>query len=271
MAFKATALSALACAFVAMLATAFVMTGCTKNKNDDMREEPEIILLGYDPASLFVQVSKDPVVYIWQQLPLPPSKSNIQMDENNNTEYNDYMFAVKPSVLADALPRMESYKIERKAIGKTSSIMLSGDGRASCGSVIQIIDYAKRVGINEIVFDTAWHKTAVGFNYDAQQGPVRNTMIYPRYFDFKSDAKYASRIVTITISADNTIAWERQQVSLEEFIEKLKKYSINGGRANAVFMVEVDAKADFQTLRYVIDQINRCSIQKVMVCPRKTE
>ena len=272
---KTTSFPALTLALAATLTAAFAMTGCSKNKNDNTREntqeespawEPPPLpeLINYDPHPLFLQVSVDPVVYIWQQLPRP--QSDVPKDED---DYGDMTFAMMPSRLADAPPRMMAYKPGAEATGKMSTIWLTGDDRATCDSILRLIDDAKRAGIDQILFETAWRETGIG-NY-SYGPPWCGVAYWPRYYDFKSDANYAGKIVTVTISADNTIAWERKQGSLEEFIEKLRDYRNKVGPENTAMVVEVDAKASYPSLRYALDQIKRCGISKVMVCPRKAE
>ena len=264
-----------ALALTAAFAAAFVMTGCSKNKDDDTRENaheesstwippPLPELINYDPHPLFFQVSVDPVVYIWQQLPRP--QSDAPKDED---DYGDMTFAMMPSRLADALPRMMAYKAGAEADGRIPTIWLTGDERATCGSILQLIDEAKRAGIERILFETAWRETGIG-NYSYGE-PWCDVAYWPRYYDFKSDAKYARKIITITILADYTITWEKKPVSLGELVEKLSDYRNKVGPENAVMVVEVDAKANFTTMRHVIDQIRRAAISKVMVCPLKAE
>jgi len=248
------------------LVAAFVMTGCPKNKDDDTWRVETIEIPNYDLHPLFLQASEDPVVFIWQKIPRP--QSDVQKDE---TDFDNMKFAMMPSVLADALSRLESYKIAAEATGKTPTIWITGDDRALCGSIIRLIDDAKRAGIEQILFETAWRETGIGYYYSPNTEPWCGVAYWPRYYDFKSDAKYARKIVTITISADDTIAWERKPVSRDEFPERLRDYTNQVGSDNAAIVVEVDAKADYSTLRYVLGQMPRCLIEKIMVIPRKTE
>ena len=269
MAFKTTAFPALTLALTATLAAAFVMTGCSKNKDDNTQEAPTtwvepVLPVLYDPNPLFLQASVDPVVFIWQQLPRP--QSDVQRYEPYD---EDMFFAMMPSRLSDAPSRMESYKIAAEATGRTPTIWLTGDDRALCGSITRLIDDAKRAGIDNILFEKTYRSTGIGnYSYGTSWCGVSE---YPSYYDFKSDAKYARKIVTITILADDTIAWEKKSVSLEEFPEKLRDYTNKVGTENAAIVVEVDAKASYQPLRWVLDQMQRCVIPKVMVAPRKAE
>jgi len=85
----------------------------------------------------------------------------------------------------------------------------------------------------------------------------------------RGDPKYADSIVTITLLPDDTIAaWGKKPIALEEFIEKLRDYKNQTGSENVVIVVEADAKANYNTLRYVLDQLMRCGIQRIMVSPR---
>ncbi len=76
--------------------------------------------------------------------------------------------------------------------------------------------------------------------------------------------------VTISITDNNEIGWEKDPISLEEFVNRIHNYSLQVGPENARILINGDENANYSSARYVIDQIKRTGIQKIMIETRIT-
>ncbi|MDR1010369.1 MAG: biopolymer transporter ExbD [Opitutaceae bacterium] len=76
--------------------------------------------------------------------------------------------------------------------------------------------------------------------------------------------------VTISITDSGGIGWEKTPISLEEFVTRIHNYQLQVGADNARILINGDENADYSSVRYVIDQIKRTGIQKVMIETRIT-
>ncbi|MDF9834136.1 biopolymer transport protein ExbD [Ereboglobus sp. PH5-5] len=74
-----------------------------------------------------------------------------------------------------------------------------------------------------------------------------------------------SNSVTISITDNNEIGWDKDTISLEEFVTRIHDYSIRVGPENARIFINGDENANYSSARYVIDQIKRTQIQKIMI------
>lgn len=77
-------------------------------------------------------------------------------------------------------------------------------------------------------------------------------------------ARDPNNSVTITIMDDNTLAWDKDPISLEEFIGRLSNYHIQQGD-EARILVNGDEGALFGSARYVLDEIRKSGIKKVLI------
>ncbi len=70
--------------------------------------------------------------------------------------------------------------------------------------------------------------------------------------------------VTVSITSENTIAWNKDLIALDEFINRLQAYKQAAG-AETRILVNGDADAGFSSARYVLDEIRKAGISKVLV------
>ena len=70
--------------------------------------------------------------------------------------------------------------------------------------------------------------------------------------------------VTLTVTQEGTIAWDKDPVTLEEFIIRLKAY-YNADPINAKILVNGDEGASFSSAVYVIDEVRKSGITKVYI------
>ena len=71
--------------------------------------------------------------------------------------------------------------------------------------------------------------------------------------------------VTITITEDNQLGWDKDPISLEEFVTRVMEYKNRVGEDNARFLINADENANYASARYVFDQIKRAGIQRVHI------
>ncbi len=73
-----------------------------------------------------------------------------------------------------------------------------------------------------------------------------------------------SGAVTISVTAEGTLAWNKDQISLDEFIERLKVlYQAEG--TDARILINGDKGAFFSQARYVFDEVRKSGITKVKI------
>lgn len=70
--------------------------------------------------------------------------------------------------------------------------------------------------------------------------------------------------VTITISVDGTLGWNKEQISLDQFIDRLQSYYRTDGE-NARILINGDENALFVGVRYVFDEARKAGFKKVFL------
>ncbi len=78
-----------------------------------------------------------------------------------------------------------------------------------------------------------------------------------------SEARDANGAVTISVTTEGTIAWDKELVTLEDFITRLQAYK--QVEPNPRILVNGDEAAMFAHMRYVIDEIRKSGIPKILV------
>lgn len=78
-----------------------------------------------------------------------------------------------------------------------------------------------------------------------------------------SEPRDANGAITISVTNEGTIAWDKQMVTLDEFITRLQAYK--QVEPNPKVLVNGDEGAMFAHMRYVIDEIRKSGIPKVLV------
>lgn len=78
-----------------------------------------------------------------------------------------------------------------------------------------------------------------------------------------SEAREAAGAVTLTITAEGTLAWDKTPVTLDEFITRLQAYK--QVEANPRVLVNGDEDALFTQVRYVVDEVRKAGIGKVLI------
>ena len=213
---------------------------------------PEVLI--YDPEPLLIQVSRDPVVYMSH---IPEAQVLTDFEEENG-------IVIMPSRIEDVFLRIVKHKAAQEALQKTASILLTGDDLADCGSVIRVVEDAKRAGIEWIVFEP-WYRATGEVGRRVETGEC----VALRYFDFsketKNDSQNSKESVSITLRQDDVILWGDAPVSLEEFVNKLEDERGRISSENIRVTVYADAKASYAPLRWMLGQLQRATISKVML------
>lgn len=78
-----------------------------------------------------------------------------------------------------------------------------------------------------------------------------------------SQALSSEGAVTLTLTAEGTIAWDKNPVTLDEFIARLQAYKQTS--ANPQIVIKGDEKALFSQARYMINEVRKAGIRKILV------
>jgi biopolymer transport protein ExbD len=69
---------------------------------------------------------------------------------------------------------------------------------------------------------------------------------------------------TVTVTREGTIAWDKDPVTLDEFLIRLKAYQASDP-INAKILVNGDENAMFSQASYVLDEVRKAGISKVYI------
>lgn len=73
-----------------------------------------------------------------------------------------------------------------------------------------------------------------------------------------------SGTATITITGDQTMAWDKDPVTLDEFIIRLQQFHLEHPE-DARVLINGDTDASFSTVIYVFDEVRKAQINKVYI------
>jgi len=69
--------------------------------------------------------------------------------------------------------------------------------------------------------------------------------------------------VTITVPAEGTLAWDKDPVTLQEFLDRLQQYKLR--EANPKILINGDQEAMFSQAVYAFDEVRKAGISKVYI------
>lgn len=69
--------------------------------------------------------------------------------------------------------------------------------------------------------------------------------------------------VTITIKEDGTLGWDKEPITLDQFLIRLQAYKDT--QPDGRVLINGDENALFQQVRYVIDEVRKAGIAKVLI------
>lgn len=78
-----------------------------------------------------------------------------------------------------------------------------------------------------------------------------------------SQARDSEGAVTITVTAEGTLAWDKIPVTLDEFIAKLQAFK--QVEPDARILINGDENALFTQVRYVVDEVRKAGISKILI------
>jgi len=70
--------------------------------------------------------------------------------------------------------------------------------------------------------------------------------------------------VTVSVLVDGSMAWNKEQVSLEDFLGRLQRYFATNG-VDAKVLINGDENAMFSQVRYVFDEARKIGFKKVFI------
>jgi biopolymer transport protein ExbD len=69
---------------------------------------------------------------------------------------------------------------------------------------------------------------------------------------------------TITVTSEGTMAWDKDPITLDEFLTRLKAFHIEHPD-DARILINGDTEASFSSVIYVFDEVRKVGIQKVLI------
>jgi biopolymer transport protein ExbD len=79
-----------------------------------------------------------------------------------------------------------------------------------------------------------------------------------------SSSSCSSGTATITVTQEGTMAWDKDPVTLDEFIARLQQFHIEHPD-DARILINGDADASFSSVIYVFDEVRKVGISKVLI------
>jgi biopolymer transport protein ExbD len=73
-----------------------------------------------------------------------------------------------------------------------------------------------------------------------------------------------SGTATITVTQEGTMAWDKDPITLDEFIARLQQFHIEHPD-DARILINGDADASFSSVIYVFDEVRKVGISKVLI------
>ena len=73
-----------------------------------------------------------------------------------------------------------------------------------------------------------------------------------------------SGTVTLTVTAEGSIAWDKELITLGEFVDRIKQYGLTEG-ADARVLINADERTLFGNVVYVVDQVRLSGIPKIYI------
>ncbi|MGD1030944.1 MAG: biopolymer transporter ExbD [Opitutaceae bacterium] len=70
---------------------------------------------------------------------------------------------------------------------------------------------------------------------------------------------------TVSVTATGTVAWDKDPITLDEFLNRLKIFHLQHPEPDAHILINGDADAMWSTAYYVFDEARKAGIQKVLI------
>lgn len=252
----------------------FCVVGCSKNSSESDKKRSATIPheMSFPRRILDIQVSRGDTVFICDSV---PSDWSADMTEEDYAKIKSAR-----TNLGDVYSCINEFKKKQDQTLEMTFCVIGGDDLAKCSSIIAVLENAKRIGIKKIYFDTAWRKSG-----DVSMLRLHGGDGVIQHVDFpsfeKDGAVMRRNAIRLTITAENTIQWDNELISLEEYVARLYNhagdYSSKGSPVaekpseNIPVEIELYEEANYASLRYVIDQLRRARFVNISVEARKTK
>jgi|CZKI01.1.fsa_nt_gi biopolymer transport protein ExbD len=73
-----------------------------------------------------------------------------------------------------------------------------------------------------------------------------------------------SGTATITVTQEGTMAWDKDPVTLDEFLIRLKEFHMEHPD-DARILINADTESSYSSVIYVLDEVRKTGIQKVLI------
>jgi biopolymer transport protein ExbD len=70
---------------------------------------------------------------------------------------------------------------------------------------------------------------------------------------------------TVSVTATGTVAWDKDPITLDEFLSRLKVFHLQHPEKDAHILINGDADAMWSTVYYVLDEARKAGIEKVLI------
>lgn len=80
---------------------------------------------------------------------------------------------------------------------------------------------------------------------------------------FTGEARDTKNVATVSVTDQGSLAWDKDFISLQEFIERLKVF--HAGNPDGHVLINGDAGAPFSQVIYVFDEARKAGIDKVFI------
>ena len=78
-----------------------------------------------------------------------------------------------------------------------------------------------------------------------------------------SEARDPGSSVTLSIREDGTLGWDKEPITLDQFLIRLQAYKQT--QTDPKVLINGDENALFQQVRYVVDEVRKAGITKVLI------
>src|ERR1017187_2564011 len=80
----------------------------------------------------------------------------------------------------------------------------------------------------------------------------------------KEEPRDPSGTATITVTQEGTMAWDKDPVTLDEFLIRLKEFHMEHPD-DARILINADTESSYSSVIYVLDEVRKTGIQKVLI------
>jgi biopolymer transport protein ExbD len=74
-----------------------------------------------------------------------------------------------------------------------------------------------------------------------------------------------SGTATVTVMQDGTLAWNKDPITMEDFLNKLKAFHAEHPEPDAHVLINGDADAMFSSAVYVLNEVRKANIHKILI------